>query len=46
MEQRIGFGRRLGAYCLDVVIVCVLAWLGGGAAACWGWRVAPLWAPR
>ncbi len=29
MEQRIGFGKRLGALCLDVVIVWVLAWLGG-----------------
>jgi len=29
MEQRIGFGKRLGALCLDVVFVWVLAWLGG-----------------
>jgi len=29
MEQRIGFGKRLGAFCLDVVFVWVLAWLGG-----------------
>lgn len=29
MEQRIGFGKRLGAFCLDVVFVSVLAWIGG-----------------
>ncbi|HJQ65826.1 MAG TPA: RDD family protein [Gemmatimonadales bacterium] len=30
MEQRVGFGPRLGAWLLDVVIVGVLAFLGGG----------------
>lgn len=30
MEQRVGFGPRLGAWLLDVVIVCVLAFVGGG----------------
>jgi uncharacterized RDD family membrane protein YckC len=29
MEQRVGFGPRLGAWLLDFVIVCVLAFLGG-----------------
>jgi uncharacterized RDD family membrane protein YckC len=29
MEQRIGFGPRLGALLLDTVIVCVLAFVGG-----------------
>jgi len=29
MEQRIGFGKRLGALCLDAVFVWVLAWVGG-----------------
>lgn len=30
MEQRVGFGPRLGAWLLDLVIVVVLAFLGGG----------------
>lgn len=30
MEQRVGFGPRLGALVLDGVIVCVLAVVGGG----------------
>lgn len=29
MEQRVGFGPRLGALLLDSVIVCVLAFVGG-----------------
>jgi uncharacterized RDD family membrane protein YckC len=29
MEQRIGFGMRLGAYLIDLVIVCVLSFVGG-----------------
>jgi uncharacterized RDD family membrane protein YckC len=29
MEQRVGFGPRLGALLLDLVIVCVLAFVGG-----------------
>lgn len=29
MEQRVGFGPRLGAYLIDVVIVCVLSFVGG-----------------
>jgi uncharacterized RDD family membrane protein YckC len=28
MEQRIGFGKRLGALVLDFVLVCVLSWAG------------------
>jgi uncharacterized RDD family membrane protein YckC len=31
MEQRIGFGKRLGALCLDIVICIVLAFVGGSA---------------
>jgi uncharacterized RDD family membrane protein YckC len=30
MEQRIGFGKRLGALLLDCVLVFVLAWVGAG----------------
>lgn len=30
MEQRIGFGKRLGALLLDCVLVFVLAWIGAG----------------
>ncbi len=30
MEQRIGFGKRLGALFLDLVIVCVAAFFAGG----------------
>ncbi|MGH7645432.1 MAG: RDD family protein [Gemmatimonadales bacterium] len=30
MEQRVGFGKRLGAFLLDCVIVWGLAWLLGG----------------
>lgn len=33
MEQRVGFGPRLGAWLLDVVIVGVLAFLGAGTIA-------------
>jgi len=33
MEQRVGFGPRLGAWLLDVVLVGVLAFLGGGTIA-------------
>jgi uncharacterized RDD family membrane protein YckC len=33
MEQRVGFGPRLGAWLLDIVIVGVLAFLGGGTIA-------------
>jgi uncharacterized RDD family membrane protein YckC len=30
MEQRIGFGKRLGALVLDCIIVWILAWVGAG----------------
>jgi uncharacterized RDD family membrane protein YckC len=30
MEQRIGFGKRLGALVLDCIIVWILAWAGAG----------------
>lgn len=33
MEQRIGFGKRLGALVLDCIIVSVLSWLGAGTIA-------------
>lgn len=30
MEQRIGFGKRLGALVLDWILVCILSWFGAG----------------
>jgi uncharacterized RDD family membrane protein YckC len=30
MEQRIGFGKRLGALVLDCIIVWIVAWIGAG----------------
>jgi uncharacterized RDD family membrane protein YckC len=30
MEQRIGFGKRLGALVLDLILVCIVAWAGAG----------------
>jgi len=30
MEQRIGFGKRLGALVLDLVLVCIVSWAGAG----------------
>lgn len=30
MENRIGFGRRLGAFLIDCVLVSVVAFFGGG----------------
>lgn len=35
MEQRIGFGKRLGALVLDWVLCCVIAFVGAGTIGGW-----------